>query len=402
MPDLNKFIIITAIGLYLILISSCTTQEGIIASQELTGSIHVIEKNDLDADIFINHKNTGQTTANGIIKNLPIGEYRIQIHLDNYKSIPEYYIIDIIDNSFEKINFELKPTDYGELYVTTSPNSALVMVDSMEFGYTPLNLNGIITGEHSISFYAGNYTAADTILHIKKSQKTTLHRTLSLKQSVIVEHFSNTSCLGCSEISALIVKTIEDKDNPQFFDIEYHPSVPSPDDIMYKANSFQNDIIFNFYSPPYLPFIFVDGISIDKFEPNEIKSQLDTLLDERIRREPEYSLSIQKGFSDSGEVYVHAVKKDISGLYLKVHCIQSKIEFDNAQGINGEKEFFNIFCGSVPDPNGIKIILSQGESKKMPIYFNSGSYTNITLYMIAYLQDIKTKEIKQSTKVLWK
>ena len=402
MSYINKITIVTAVCFYLIFISSCTTQEGIIVSEDLTGSINVIEKNYLDAEIFINYKNTGKTTTNGIIKDLPIGEQRIHIHLDRYNCIPEYVIIDIKENSFVTVNFELKPATYGELYVTTSPINALVMVDSIEFGYTPLNLNGINTGEHTVSFYGGNYTAVDTILLIEKSQKATLHKTLSLKQSVIVEHFSNTSCLGCPEVSSLILKSIEDRDNPQFFDIEYHPSVPSPEDIMYKVNSAHNDIIFSFYNPEYVPFVYVDGIAISKIELNEIKTDLIKFLDERIKREPEYALSIQKGFSDSGEVYVHAVKKDIFGLYLKVHSIQSEIKFDNPQGSNGEKEFFNIYSGSAPDPDGIKITLSQGESKKIPVYFNSRFYPNKTLYMIAYLQDKTTKEIKQSTKLLWK
>lgn len=402
MSILNKIIIIPVICVYLSFYSGCTTQEGIIASEALTGSVEVIEKNNLDAEIFIDFKKTDQTTTDGIIKNLPIGEHRIQIHLDKYKSIPEYIVIDVKENSFEKINFELKPTAYGELYITTSPNNVFVMIDSMEIGPAPLNLNGISTGAHTISFYGGNYTAADTVLFIKQSQKTTLHKTLTLKQSVIVEHFANTSCLGCPEVSALIIKTIEDNHSPYFFDIEYHPSVPSPEDIMYKTNSAHNDIIFSFYNPLYVPFIYVDGIAIPKIELNEIKDDLIALLDERMQREPEYALSIQKGFSDSGEVIVYAAKKDISGLYLKVHCIQGKLIFDNPQGSNGETEFLNIYCGSAPNPDGIKISLSKGDRKRIPVYFNSRLYPNKTLYMIAYLQDITTKEIKQSTKVLWK
>lgn len=385
-----------------ILTFNCTTQDGIIASEALTGSIQVVEKNNLNAAIFIDFKNTKQTTTNGIIKKVPIGKHRVHIYLDKYRTVPEFFTVDINENSSEKIYFELKPTDYGELHVTTSPENVLVKVDSIEFGYAPLHLEGLSTGEHVISFYGGNYTAEDTILDIKKSRVSTLHKSLTLNQSVVIEHFANTSCPGCPEVTSLILKTFEEKDNPHIYDLEYHTAVPVPDDIFYKSNPIHNDMIFTFYNPRYIPYVYVDGIVIPKLDPAEIKSELEVLLDKRMAREPEYALSIQKEFSDSGTVSVYAVRNDINSLYLKVHYIQDKVEFENPQGLNGEKEFFNIFTSSVPNPDGVKIELSKGERSKIPIYFNSSFYPNITIYVIAYLQDINTKEIKQSIKVLWK
>lgn len=381
---------------------SCSTQYGILDSiEEQTGTIQIIEQNNRNAIVFLDYQRIDPDKIfDGLIKNIPQGKHIIHLYKEQYRAVPESIIVFVQEDDISIANFELKQTAYGRLSINTAPEGALISLNNYAFGYSPIDLKGIPVGSYVVSFDRGTFTADDITVSVSQSKETNISQNLINSKQVFIEDFSNTSCTGCPAVVEIIHSVIDSFDISIINNIEYHPGSPSPEDIFYKANQKDNDIIYNFYSPPYLPYSFVDGIAITKTSLSTIKTELIRLINQQLTIAPMHSLFIKKGLSDSAIVLIEAIHADIKNTVLKVHLIDDHVSFSEGQGSNGEKEFSHIYRKSYFDPDGIKITLAKGKNTEIPVYFNSGLYVDKKLYAIAYLQN-NTKEILQSTIVIW-
>ena len=140
-------VLFSVLGLYLI--TNCTTKY--IERPPTFGSI-LVESIPDSADIFLDNQPTGKTTPDTLF-DVPTGAHQISISKEWYLSSPNSMIVDVLENQITTASFELFDINYGFLYVSSTPESARIIIDN-QFSeeYTPhLFDNDIPTDTHIIS-----------------------------------------------------------------------------------------------------------------------------------------------------------------------------------------------------------------------------------------------------------
>ena len=145
----RKYILILffILGLYLIL--NCTTKY--IQRPPTFGSI-IVQSTPDSANIFLDNDSTGKLTPDTLF-DVPTGWHQVSISKNGYLPSPSSMIVGVLENQTVNASFELLDLNYGFLYVSSTPESARIIIDTNFSGeYTPhLFDNDIPTGTHIIS-----------------------------------------------------------------------------------------------------------------------------------------------------------------------------------------------------------------------------------------------------------
>ena len=130
-----------------------------------------------DAQIYINNELKGNTTFTG---NLMEGFYDVETRLAHHSSVTRQ--IQIIANQPQTI--ELNPIPiYGSLDITSTPHDADVTIDGKSYGKTPLTVEELLEGEHTIIIAKQDYSSYNS--NIKISGKETASVSAILKKGVV-------------------------------------------------------------------------------------------------------------------------------------------------------------------------------------------------------------------------
>ena len=98
------------------------------------------------AEISLNGRPLNQTTpyTNNMI---PAGKYEITVSKFGFENVTKTIVI----NEGESTNFEIEmPYKYGSLSIVSNPSEAIVYIDDVECGITPLTINNIKYGTHEL------------------------------------------------------------------------------------------------------------------------------------------------------------------------------------------------------------------------------------------------------------
>lgn len=106
----------------------------------------------------------------------------------NYTFDPKKIIVKN-DSTFYFRNFLLKKIMYGNLELSSDPDSALIFIDDMSDSFiTPVIIEIIEEGEHRIKFAKKGYEGFEKVINVEPNQKNTFHYKLkSLKREEIKE-----------------------------------------------------------------------------------------------------------------------------------------------------------------------------------------------------------------------
>ena len=169
----RKYVLILSaiLGLYLIL--NCTTKY--IEKPLSLGSI-LVESSPDGAEIILDNDTTGKLTPDTLF-DVPTGMHQVSVSKEGYLPSPSSMIVDVLENQTINVSFELFDINYGFLYVSSTPESARIIIDTNFTGeYTPhLFENNIPVGTHIVSAskdghstdlpskYVVNITPTDTV-----------------------------------------------------------------------------------------------------------------------------------------------------------------------------------------------------------------------------------------------
>ncbi|MFH1436627.1 MAG: PEGA domain-containing protein [Pseudomonadota bacterium] len=80
---------------------------------------------------------------------LPVGEHTLKFEADGY--LPDEKQVTVKENKLEEVDFKLDaiPEPEGSLSIVSTPSAALVMLDKMNFGFTPL-MQPVSVGQHTV------------------------------------------------------------------------------------------------------------------------------------------------------------------------------------------------------------------------------------------------------------
>lgn len=213
---------------------------------------------------------------------------------------------------------------------------------------------------------------------------------------VLFEEFTNSGCAPCARFSPgadslLIVRLGE------VVAIKYHANYPDPRDPFYLNEKENLDIRQSFYNITGVPSVILDGTQISASLP-----AISNKIDELKTGEQKLSLKIENSIADGNLAVKVSVRPlnsyDNENLRLFVTVIEEEIIFDEPTS-NGETEFRGVLKKFLPDANGYdlgKLTDTTQDYTYETTWPITGFYNEDQLAIVAFVQDIATKEVYET------
>ena len=146
------------------------------ASTQQHSGFLIINSEPQGAEVWLNNESTGEVTP--FRRKLAIGDevpYRL--------SLPLYHDeagMVTVDQPRKELQFALRPA-FGSVTVTSTPSGALVFLDEKQVGQTPLTLDRIASGSHSLRLQAPQYAVERRNVSIADGQTANVAVTLAAR-----------------------------------------------------------------------------------------------------------------------------------------------------------------------------------------------------------------------------
>ncbi len=389
--------IAVALGAVLVLFS-CTTKDGKPLGGEFkVGNVYVRSLNFDSARVFLDHRDTGKKTP-ALLQDVAAGEHVVHLFLSGKKAAEDSLVIGVLADQTDTLQFELNEVPSGDLKIKSNPDSARVLLNNLEFGITPLTIEGVPAGDYRLRIVKGSYdplekaitvTADDSLQFLFQLQE-------DIRRMVLLEHFSNTNCPPCPESDAIIDSLGRLYGDSQLVIIGYHASFPSPFDPLYQAAKTDIDQRMQYYQPPSIPRAYVDGTVVN--DPLDAANYR-TLIEQQLQQDTVATLAfleVNKTAADlSGKLEIAALQ-DVSGAVLHIVLLEDEIDFENPPGTNGQKHFEAVFRAFYPSAQGQALAISAGDNRQFGFSFSLQAEYGNDLTVAAFIQDSGSGQILQA------
>ena len=160
---------------YLLKLRTAGTPVQAASTQQHSGFL-IINSEPQGAEVWLNNESTGEVTP--FRRKLAIGDevpYRL--------SLPLYHDeagMVTVDQPRKELQFALRPA-FGSVTVTSTPSGALVFLDEKQVGQTPLTLDRIASGSHSLRLQAPQYAVERRNVSVTDGQTANVAVTLAAR-----------------------------------------------------------------------------------------------------------------------------------------------------------------------------------------------------------------------------
>lgn len=388
--------------LLLVILYSCTVEEGVpIAVEQNVGTLLIYANKD-SAQIYLDGEFTGQMTSateGVLLDNISAGIHVVQVVLEGFYADPD--TVEVRKGEQTVVTFTLVAVQLtGSLEVTTEPDSVYILLDHRFVGYSPLRLDNIPVGEHTLEFRKSNHLPGLQEVTVYADSMVSVHLPLTLIRSVLVEHFSNSDCVPCVEADSVLENLLIQLGEVAAISVGYHPPVPSSADPMYNEARADNDARKAYYNIFVAPTIYIDGVYPIGGTLN-LRQRLQDAIGNRSVVAPPAMVEIfdfqVAATAITGRVRVEARQDFPPDVVLRIAIIEREVVYTTPPGVNGQVRFFDVFRGFHPSPEGISIALTAGEHR----FINFSVPTNPIWHLdqiqvVAFLQQESTKEVLQA------
>ena len=140
-------------------------------------------KVDADAEIWVNNEKKGTRTWTG---DLEAGNYTIECRMENHRtSVAKHTITD--NMSGQTISLSAPTPIMGRLVVSSTPSLAKIFIDGQPKGETPININQILIGQHSLRIEKAGCAPVSKTITIEEGKTLTLEEKLDTGRNLTVE-----------------------------------------------------------------------------------------------------------------------------------------------------------------------------------------------------------------------
>jgi hypothetical protein len=216
----------------------------------------------------------------------------------------------------------------------------------------------------------------------------------TVKKYALIEHFTNTYCGICASNNPGFFTAIKVETNADVHHMAIHPDIPYLQCPLYQANSTEQVKRKAFYGVTGTPTGILNGVS--KGSVSNISA---AALATEVAKTSPVSVKVSEVVGVAGTtatVTVRAVGDMPTGEYrLFVAVVEKKLNF-NAN--NGETVHYNVFRKFLSSADGDAFtILTKGTEKTVNMNYTIQSGWNANqMYVLAFLQNITTKEVMNS------
>ncbi len=366
--------ILKNIGAIVLLLGvSCTTRDGVLESLERKpGSLGVYCNID-SAVVYIDGAKTGVVTVAGdtvLIASVCAGLHTISLQRECYQSdAPGTVTVQSGERIY--LVFEMLLLDtVGNLKITSRPDSALVVVDGLERGFTPVRLNCLGAGEHFVDIKKAGYARISQSFMVEGGKTDSIQFALDLKRLVLMEHFSSTSCVPCVAADEDIKRVLTVNGAETIVSINYHTQIPAPGDPMYLFARTDNDARLEYYNVVTSPLVIVDGL-FSQYGTSQLAMRLSADIETRKCVVPKAVLEIynleKNPLAVKGDLFI----EPLTGLNadVMVALVERSVTFPDPPGQNGQTHFFDVLRRFFSTEQGKRPELSAGERVEMSFNF---------------------------------
>lgn len=252
------------------------------------------------------------------------------------------------------------PVDTGSIAITSTPDSAAIILDRVATGsVTPDTVGDISPGLHWVAVAKAGFTPMPCSLQVQVSPGILSSADFNLApvagRPVLMESFTNTGCMPCAEANPMLYGILDELGPAQVVLMEFHPGFPSPLDPFYLAQRTLMDGRVALYGVAQAPWLVVEGIA--GFQPVSREEVLAAVL----AATPLNTVDLTLRGRIEGTAFSCSLgaTSSTSGTYvLTVFVTDDLEEFETAPGSNGEKEFRHVVRGVLPVACGEEVALS--------------------------------------------
>jgi hypothetical protein len=133
-----------------------------------TGAIDVVSY-PAGADIYLDGKYQGKTPSAGVytISNVVVGSHTVRVSMSGYQDYTSSVTVSGATTSHVTATLQPAPvTSAGSIDVTSSPSGAEIYVDNAYKGITPLTIDGIAAGSHTVMLAHSGYSDWTTSVQV--------------------------------------------------------------------------------------------------------------------------------------------------------------------------------------------------------------------------------------------
>ncbi len=380
----------------MLLLISCGVKQPVdMITLTETGKIF-INSQPSGAVIFMDGVNTLQLTPD-TLSNIPVGNHFFSVYKEGYSSATDSFAIEIKKDSLAQAQFVLNEITYiGSVALTSEPAGAEIFVDNKSTGKVTPDTIRVEAGSHDIFLKKNGFV--DLSWQVDVTANTLINDSLqmAINQCVLMESFGNVSCVPCVESAENLEKFRSEQTENNYALLEYYANWPSANDPFYLVAPKDVDERVMYYSLFGLPTLKINGTTgVNAKDYSAIQNAYTSLLDAQDTR---LALSVSKNLTGdslqiSVEIYDYQNYLANDQLRLFVLLTEDEIHLDAAPGANGLKDFNFVFRGFITDKKGMQISDTLLRFKqKWPANWQYGQS-----HIIAFIQDITTKEIIQAT-----
>jgi hypothetical protein len=349
---------------YAVFLMGCKTIQGVEILPETQYGSLLVTASVGNASIFLDNEDTGKR-APALLENIPVGRHVVQVLVCGYEPNPDSVVVEVKADKEEIVHFEMHLVEsLGDLQLITIPDSALVILDNLPRGYSPLTIDCIPTGPHTVKLMKGSYLPEEVVVEVFHDSLSEFTANLTLTRSILIEHFSNTDCIPCVGADSTLEKILHEEGVVNTVSLGYHPPIPLPRDPMYLDAIAGNDARVSYYNVQNAPEIWVDGVL--SMGANQLETNLRNALVNRKAVSPGAILEIFDFETNqnaiTGRVRVEALE-NLTNVTLRVALIEREINISPPPGINGQTYFFDVLRVFYPSADGTALTLAPGEKQ---------------------------------------
>ncbi|HRX32529.1 MAG TPA: T9SS type A sorting domain-containing protein, partial [Tenuifilaceae bacterium] len=268
--------------------------------------------------------------------------------------------------------------------------------------------NGWVSARHNLDSLKGSHLARFRIVYAADAQAIQEFNGFAFdniwignkQQNVLAEYFTNTNLTDAEACYPEILSAEQNKVK-DVIPIHYHTSTPSGDPF-YNYYSSGPSARVAYYGIPKTPYSIVNGTNEFSFPSGLTTSSyfdaFEDSIDVKSLYDPKVSINIEASNSN-GNCTINVnltTNQDLTGKKLLLQCAVVKTSIDS-----DGKTYYNVLRKFIPDAGGTEIDSNLGENNTQTITLNWTPSSNDELansMLIAFIQDVSTKEIYQTVK----